>query len=54
MKVLLLMDVGGSMDPFADLCSRLFSAAHGATHFREFHAFYSTTASTRPSGATPG
>ncbi|MEZ4474571.1 MAG: VWA domain-containing protein [bacterium] len=40
LKVLLLMDVGGSMDPFADLCSRLFSAAHGATHFREFHAFY--------------
>jgi len=40
LKVLLLMDVGGSMDPFAMLCSRLFSAAHGATHFREFHAFY--------------
>ncbi|MEZ4433801.1 MAG: VWA domain-containing protein [bacterium] len=40
LKVLLLMDVGGSMDPFARLVSRLFSAAHQATHFREFHAFY--------------
>ena len=40
LKVLLLMDVGGSMDPFAFLVSRLFSAAHKATHFREFHSFY--------------
>ncbi|MCA9545286.1 MAG: VWA domain-containing protein [Myxococcales bacterium] len=40
LKVCLLMDVGGSMDPFAELASRLFSAAHGATHFHEFHAFY--------------
>ncbi len=40
LKVLLLMDVGGSMDPFAQLVSRLFTAAHKATHFREFHAFY--------------
>jgi len=40
LKVLLLMDVGGSMDPFAFLESRLFSAAHKASHFREFHSFY--------------
>ena len=40
LKVLLLMDVGGSMDPFAHLVSRLFSAAHKAAHFKEFHAFY--------------
>ncbi len=40
LKVLLLMDVGGSMDPFAHLVSRLFTAAHKATHFREFHAYY--------------
>lgn len=40
LKVLLLMDVGGSMDPFALLSSRLFSAAHQASHFKEFHAFY--------------
>lgn len=40
LKVLLLMDVGGSMDPFALTVSRLFSAAHAAQHFREFHAYY--------------
>lgn len=40
LKVLLLMDVGGSMDPFAHLVSRLFSAAHKAAHFKEFHAYY--------------
>lgn len=40
LKLLLLMDVGGSMDPFALLVSRLFSAAHAASHFREFHAMY--------------
>jgi hypothetical protein len=40
LKVLLMMDVGGSMDPFALLVSRLFSAAHSATHFHEFHALY--------------
>jgi uncharacterized protein with von Willebrand factor type A (vWA) domain len=40
LKVLLLMDVGGSMEPYALLVSRLFSAAHAASHFREFHHFY--------------
>ena len=35
-KLLLLIDVGGSMDPHADLCERLFSAAHAANHFRHF------------------
>ena len=40
LKVLLLMDVGGSMDPFARLVSQLFSAAHQASHFHEFNAFY--------------
>jgi uncharacterized protein with von Willebrand factor type A (vWA) domain len=39
-KVLLLMDVGGSMDPFARLCSQLFSAAHSSTHFKDFQHFY--------------
>jgi uncharacterized protein with von Willebrand factor type A (vWA) domain len=34
-RVLLLLDVGGSMDPHAALCSRLFSAAKRATHFKE-------------------
>ncbi len=39
-KVLLLMDVGGSMEPFALLCSRLFSAAHSSTHFKDFRYYY--------------
>jgi len=39
-KVLLLMDVGGSMSPHAFLCSRLFSAAHQATHFRDLQYYY--------------
>ncbi|MCP4761334.1 MAG: VWA domain-containing protein [archaeon] len=39
-KLLLLMDVGGSMDPFAELVSRLFSAANGASHFRDFKYYY--------------
>lgn len=39
-KVLLLMDVGGSMDPHAMVVSQLFSAAAQSKHFRDFHAFY--------------
>jgi uncharacterized protein with von Willebrand factor type A (vWA) domain len=39
-KVLLLMDVGGSMQPFARLCSLLFSAAHSSSHFKDFQYFY--------------
>lgn len=39
-KLLLLMDVGGSMDPFAHLCSLLFSAAHRSTHFKDFKYYY--------------
>ncbi|MCX6011665.1 MAG: VWA domain-containing protein, partial [Chloroflexi bacterium] len=39
-KLLLLMDVGGSMEPFAKLCSQLFSAAHSSTHFRDFQYYY--------------
>jgi hypothetical protein len=39
-KVLLLMDVGGSMDPHAQVVSQLFSAAAQSKHFRDFHAFY--------------
>ncbi|MCP4500979.1 MAG: VWA domain-containing protein [Deltaproteobacteria bacterium] len=39
-KLLLLMDVGGTMDPHADLCERLFSAAHAATHFKAFKTYY--------------
>ncbi len=39
-KLLLLMDVGGSMTPHTRLCSRLFTAAHQATHFRDFQHYY--------------
>ena len=35
-KLLLLIDVGGSMDPHTLLCERLFSAAHKANHFKKF------------------
>lgn len=39
-KLLLLMDVGGSMTPYTELTSRLFSAAHQASHFKSFKSFY--------------
>lgn len=39
-KLLLLLDVGGSMAPFSRLCSRLFSAAHSSTHFKDFKYYY--------------
>jgi hypothetical protein len=39
-KLLLLMDVGGSMEPFAQLCSLLFSAAHSSSHFKDFKYYY--------------
>jgi hypothetical protein len=39
-KLLLLMDVGGSMEPYALLCSQLFSAANSSTHFKDFQYYY--------------
>ena len=39
-RVILLMDVGGSMDPYAHLMSRLFTAASKATHFKELRCLY--------------
>ncbi|PIE19038.1 MAG: VWA containing CoxE family protein [Proteobacteria bacterium] len=39
-KVILLMDVGGSMTPHARSMSQLFSAAMQSKHFRDFHAYY--------------
>lgn len=39
-RVILLMDVGGSMDPFAWTVSRLFTAAKKATHFHELRTYY--------------
>ncbi|MFN2549036.1 MAG: VWA domain-containing protein [Myxococcales bacterium] len=40
LRVLLLLDVGGSMDPHAEVCERLFSAARRATHFKELRTLY--------------
>ena len=39
-KLLLLMDVGGSMIPYAQMCSRLFTAAHSVSHFKDFKYYY--------------
>ena len=39
-RVILMMDVGGSMDPYAQLMSQIFSAAKRATHFRELRTYY--------------
>jgi hypothetical protein len=39
-KVVLLMDVGGSMDPHAELVSRLFTAAARAGRFAKFKSYY--------------
>jgi uncharacterized protein with von Willebrand factor type A (vWA) domain len=39
-RVILMMDVGGSMDPYADLMAQLFSAAKRATHWRELRTYY--------------
>lgn len=39
-RVVLLMDVGGSMDPWAHLVSRLFTAASKATHFKDLRTYY--------------
>ncbi|RLB51080.1 MAG: VWA containing CoxE family protein [Deltaproteobacteria bacterium] len=39
-RVILLMDVGGSMDPYALLVSRLFTAASKSTHFKELRTYY--------------
>lgn len=39
-KVLLLMDSGGSMELYAQLCSQLFQAATRCNHFKELHTYY--------------
>lgn len=40
LSLLLLLDVGGSMDPYRRLVSLLFSAAHASRHFRRFSYYY--------------
>ncbi len=39
-KVLLLMDVGGSMDPHAELVSRIFTSASRSGRFARFRSYY--------------
>ena len=39
-KVLLLMDSGGSMEYYAGLCSRLFQAVTKSNSFKELHTYY--------------
>jgi uncharacterized protein with von Willebrand factor type A (vWA) domain len=39
-RVILLMDVGGSMDPHAQVVSQLFSAAKRASNIRELKTYY--------------
>jgi uncharacterized protein with von Willebrand factor type A (vWA) domain len=39
-RVILMMDVGGSMDPHVGLMSQIFSAAKRATHWRELRTYY--------------
>ena len=39
-KVLMLMDSGGSMNYYAQLSSQLFQAAVSSRHFKELHTFY--------------
>ncbi len=39
-KVLLLMDVGGSMHPYIRLCNQLFSAVNRSSHFKDLRTCY--------------
>ena len=39
-KLLLLLDAGGSMDVYAELCESLFSAAHSAAHLKRVEFLY--------------
>ena len=39
-KLLMLMDSGGSMEYYSRLCSQLFQAARSSNHFKELHIYY--------------
>ncbi len=39
-KVLLLMDSGGSMLAYSRLCNQLFTAMHRSSHFKDFQVYY--------------
>ena len=40
LRVVLLLDVGGSMEPHVSVCERLFSAARQATHWKRLEVYY--------------
>ncbi|QGU00857.1 hypothetical protein SYNTR_2263 [Candidatus Syntrophocurvum alkaliphilum] len=40
LKVLLIMDSGGSMTPYSRLCNQLFTAVNKANHFKDLKVFY--------------
>jgi len=40
LKLVLLMDVGGSMTPYSEIVNKLFSSAHSLSHFKKFKALY--------------
>ncbi len=39
-KVVIMMDSGGSMEPHAQLCGRLFNAANKISHFKDLRFYY--------------
>jgi len=39
-KIVLLMDVGGTMDPYTHMVNLLFSAAYNLSHWKDFKYFY--------------
>ncbi len=39
-RLLLLMDVGGTMEPYAHLVERLFSAAYASRHLKDFRHYF--------------
>lgn len=39
-KLIVLMDAGGSMAPYAKICSQLFSAVHRSSHFKDLKFYY--------------
>lgn len=39
-RLVLIMDIGGSMTPHSDLVSKLFSASRNLYHFKEVHTYF--------------
>jgi uncharacterized protein len=40
LRLVLVMDVGGSMTPYSELCDQLFTAASQANHFKSFDHYW--------------